>query len=1703
MKRKARRLPAAIASLILAVMILPWTLSLQVFAEDEDGPKDNDIVKYYYNDDKTLRTGIKKIILDPYTYNDVSGNQAGNVNTTYLNNVVKNYLLKNWAKVADNIFSSQGERSNYITDAEYNKQYQKHGSSGTDLPVRADLRALFSSGNADKSSKWGDDAGWKITGLTSTTSMNAIRKAMAQEICNGMNRGVALDSGGPDRILDKSPLGERLSLLKRDEKTDSTRAFYNIYTYVDRSSGTTGMTYHSYGIAFYDFDLTIIADEKLSYITSAEKYLDKDDPLEAASHDETTKVKYKKTKGAAASNYIENNSMEETENSVSLTNSDSYSITTGTETSETYSYSQMIGSDFGIGPGATPFPRWTLKVEFTAEQIFSNVRKTEKTATSTTEQTINTSITIPPQAAVEILQDQGTTDIDFNFDCPVAISFKVAVFSMGGHVSLTAGSGSTMTQGTAGYTQSDYCTIFGGDSQDAGYSANENLYNRGVKNIGINGFDAAYGKTSGRFNNVGGRYSETNEINWADSNMTAAKKKEVEEVAKDVPLAASGSSITLKAKEMSSSVNHIEPLYLLKTVSLNKNLEDEYDMTVGDDFQLSGLTLEGYNKNNAPYYGFEQEDGHWVLCASDGTIQQTSDYVDLKTSTSGRQVVNAKAVNAKADGVQYLKWVLNDDVNGHKSKVESEVVKGKYDCLKEDGWADNDSINHPLIRLNISEKEFEGTVSLNGSYSGYVGDGPRLLTDNGLTPVVEDPSGKEVSRPVTWEAKELKGLSVDEDGHVTFSSPGSYHVRVYTGSTKKKYSNWQEITALAPKKLDQLTISDQGKPKVLESFILGDRDSNIIDLHGLSFEGKDQYENPWPVAASDMTWQVNDKDINGTTFKADKAGSYTIKAVSAGVVSNELTLTVKPERALKELTIESKELTDNGLGIGEDYEVDLSDIKVTAKDQYGDPFNHKKLVNQWVSDDRYSQISDGKKLMGIATGNGSLKLECGLGSSKIVSNTLGFKVYSKPYVEELFYDGEDQILEGNPFRLYNLKLTAKDQNGDLYSLSPAEIASVEWELTDKGTISGSSGNISYDKTSKILTVKEGTLPYGDYGNIILSGVFTNKNKLKVSAAATIEVRQQPILHSLKLERKEGTADLKTGATDLCLDYFVVTGEDQYGESYDLTYNNLSFSSSNEEAFTIIDGSSKLRSRIKAGKPKQKAVITVSTVNKAAKTVISNGVELTVPRVRSLEAIKFTTPPEMLPIETETDIRTFGAVCYDDEGEPYSEEDLAAYPASIKYGFNELDTDSVFNIRKNILGSGTKTGYVTVNANVVNKSTAIYGSNGQTLENGLKIWIGPRVDSFTADKTVLDCDGQKVTFTLEGEWLADGADSGIEIWLEGVNSDLVDTAKAEGDNKKMKAEISLPGNPSDTPQKYFAYYLIGGNKVNAANPIEITVNNHSLSKVEAKKATCSTDGNIEYWQCSNCHKKYADEKGEKVLTSAEVRIKATGHSWDKGEITKAARGSSAGLITYTCKNDAAHKKMAAIPLLLTKMKSPKATAISFSWTKIPMAEGYEIRFARCSGKDTIRSCKLVKTIKDANTLTWSKTKLKMKTPYKGYVKAYRMENGKKKYLASGVQVHCITGNSNATHTNAKKIIPTRKTLTVKTGQTKALPKCLVKKYARKKQLLAHEAKLRYATSDENIATVNSKGKVTAKGKGTCAIYVFANNGVRASVKLKVK
>ena len=63
-------------------------------------------------------------------------------------------------------------------------------------------------------------------------------------------------------------------------------------------------------------------------------------------------------------------------------------------------------------------------------------------------------------------------------------------------------------------------------------------------------------------------------------------------------------------------------------------------------------------------------------------------------------------------------------------------------------------------------------------------------------------------------------------------------------------------------------------------------------------------------------------------------------------------------------------------------------------------------------------------------------------------------------------------------------------------------------------------------------------------------------------------------------------------------------------------------------------------------------------------------------------------------------------------------------------------------------------------------------------------------------------------------------------------------------------------------------------------------------------------------------------------------------------------------------------------------------------------------------------------------------------------------------------------------------------------------CRIYKDSSKKMLL-HTAEFRYATSKSSVATVGKDGTIKAQGKGTCYIYVYAQNGYAKKVKVTVK
>ena len=123
-------------------------------------------------------------------------------------------------------------------------------------------------------------------------------------------------------------------------------------------------------------------------------------------------------------------------------------------------------------------------------------------------------------------------------------------------------------------------------------------------------------------------------------------------------------------------------------------------------------------------------------------------------------------------------------------------------------------------------------------------------------------------------------------------------------------------------------------------------------------------------------------------------------------------------------------------------------------------------------------------------------------------------------------------------------------------------------------------------------------------------------------------------------------------------------------------------------------------------------------------------------------------------------------------------------------------------------------------------------------------------------------------------------------------------------------------------------------------------------------------------------------------------------------------------------------------------------------------------------------------------------------YKAYVRAWKRVSGKKVYIgAASPPVHAISGGYNADCCNAKSVVLNRSRLDLKAGQSRTI-KATVKGVKYGRTVLRHARKVRFYSTNANVAAVDQRGKVKGVGRGTCTIYAIANNGVRGSVKVTV-
>ena len=246
---------------------------------------------------------------------------------------------------------------------------------------------------------------------------------------------------------------------------------------------------------------------------------------------------------------------------------------------------------------------------------------------------------------------------------------------------------------------------------------------------------------------------------------------------------------------------------------------------------------------------------------------------------------------------------------------------------------------------------------------------------------------------------------------------------------------------------------------------------------------------------------------------------------------------------------------------------------------------------------------------------------------------------------------------------------------------------------------------------------------------------------------------------------------------------------------------------------------------------------------------------------------------------------------------------------------------------------------------------------------------------------------------------------------------------------------------------------------------------------------------------------SSETGDGANTNADGTV--TGDNSESGNVDAGDESQTDTLSDSTANGKTAYQN--AISINKGLKVSQTGNKLNISWGKVSGADRYEVYAAYCGKKFGKNPVKIV-TGAGVTTAVIKKLdgkKLNLKKNFKVYVVAYKTVSGKKQKLGKTIVAHVI-GRKNAAYTNIKAIKLEKSKATIKKGKTWRIKATVVLVDSSKKMLPeSHAATFRYASSNKKIATVNKNGKVKAKKKGTCYIWIYAKNGCAKKIKVTVQ
>lgn len=718
----------------LSVVMVTGLLFTSAFAYDTYGGVSNITLK---NDQ-----GRQINFIDLYGGKTTGRKDLNDEVTFYKDAITSNGFLQDWATLA------------YIIHEENPNSYMDNSDDGWDEAFGKGgyMDYIYDMQHASEILDWdGSNYCKRATGVSVASSLKEVQTRACEDIADLVARDM-----GSGSYLKRHPM---------DALTDMAKdVIYSTITTVDQVGTTQKFYYNSFTIAFYDFELHTLDDGKeLSGEITYDEGSSEDGMIHLFTNDGTTD---------ATANISIAQTLSETISS-DISSSESYSF--GQSFGQTASFSAKIPAVLDLGG--------ELSRSLSYNQVLGTTYSDTKSITETVDKSSSVTMNVPAHTVVTGEQNISKTEKTVSYDCPVGLSYKVAIFSMCGRVY----DDGAAVQDFASYEQNSFITVFGSNNGDAV----EDLYQRATNHTDDTSYDETYGYTRGTSYQSGSTWCR--HLNWRniiDSGSPASKSASglksgttlTYALDDTYPMSVTGASTTIKQDSVSTVVRTAEPLYPIASVYLDWQINKTFEMTAGESKAINTYRVKAADKEAIPYHGFVHSRGQWRLVDAEGKETVTDLAAMTYDSVTGEQLLTAKA-----PGTIYVKYFINEDTYYTYDGIEST----------------NDTISSPAYKVIITAPQaetFNGTLELGGS-ADILTDGSYhvedLINSGNITLTAYDTTGKEVEADVSWEAQELesKGISVTEDGVITATKAGTFHIRAYCDDI---YSDWVELRATEP-----------------------------------------------------------------------------------------------------------------------------------------------------------------------------------------------------------------------------------------------------------------------------------------------------------------------------------------------------------------------------------------------------------------------------------------------------------------------------------------------------------------------------------------------------------------------------------------------------------------------------------------------------------------------------------------------------------------------------------------------------------------------------------------------------------------------------------------------------------------------------------------------------------------------------------------